>query len=264
MFTAFMFFFVVFVVFCWSVVVQYEYKHIQLSSYVNLASSGTGGKCEIKREEKQTVGREGLALGKEVTHLHYIRWCARLTSMNAWSTPSKSWTQVDCIRRRIAPRRNIRVHEGAHTTTSADAAGVPRAAASSSLLDIHTHMSRLFKCGRPLRGGERKEYVEGERRREVGGWNSLRWLASPDSTPSVYTLVRESRRPSRISGVQKPTPVTCFSLPQYIPPHATSERISFKISNFNPEGATILGVDLDTIHIGEHRPTCLCVGPSAA
>lgn len=60
---------------CWSVVVQYEYKHIQLSSYVNLASSRTGGKCAIKREEKQTAGREGLAFGKEVTHIR----CARLT-----------------------------------------------------------------------------------------------------------------------------------------------------------------------------------------
>lgn len=141
MFTAFMFFVVFVVFFCWSVVVQYEYKHIQLSSYVNLASSRTGGKCEIKREKKQTAGGEGLALGKEVTHLRYIRY-ARLTSMNAWSTPSKRWTQVDCIRRRIAPRRNIRVHEGAHTTTSADAAGVPRAAASSSRLDIYTHTCR--------------------------------------------------------------------------------------------------------------------------
>lgn len=41
-----------------------------------------------------------------------------------------------------------------------------------------------------------------------------------------------------IVDVQNPIPMTCFRLPQSLPPHAASKSTAFNVQILNPEGAT--------------------------
>lgn len=176
---------------CWSVVVQYGYKHSHGSQATKVWLIKEGGVqvWEIGGESNGWKEAGLLRLVLECKEVTTSVLSDAATSTNAWSTWfGKLNTGGLHAQKSGRGGENACGVKAIHTTTSADAATFPSGWPQASFwrLHIHTHIARLFKCGRLMRSGRKKKRV-GIGTREVGGWNAQHWPASPDSTPSLHT-----------------------------------------------------------------------------